>query len=781
MIGERLGRYRILEELGAGGMGVVYRARDERLDKDVALKMLPPGHLPTAEERERFRREAVLPAALDHPHIAAVFDLASENGRDFVVMEYVPGVTLSDQLADGPLPPDDVVRIGRELAEAVAVAHEHGVLHRDLKPANIRIRPDGRVKVVDFGLAKRIHAAGATSSDSLTQFGSVVGTLDYIAPELLVGGVAGVGSDVYAIGAVLYEAATGARMFPGVSGPALMYSIVHEHPAPPRRVNPALPEPVERVILRAIDKDPAARYASARELLADLDLIAAGQGADVKPPRPRRGWARLVPLALPVVLVAALVGGWWWTHRPPPAPHLPSIVVLPFANLDHDPAHDYIGDGLTEEMIGQLGTIDPAHLHVIGRTTAMQYRNQPLPRIARELNIDYVLEGSVRTGGHQVRIVARLNEAHAQNLLWNQTYDRSDADMLAIQSDVAQSVARELKLKLLPDRQEALQRGATRDPAAHDAYLRGRHAWNLRSADSLASAITYFGRAIATDPGYAKAHEGLAEAWLLMVSFGNVAADSGMQQARAEANRALALDPGLAEAHAVLGSVAEEYNWNWPVALREYQTALRLEPGNATVHQWYAGFLVTLGRLDEALQEIRAARTLDPRSPSINADLGSALYYQRHWDEAIAQYQATIALDSTFTEAQNLLASAWWQKGDPAASITALQAGMIAAGADARDTAAVRRAWSQGGARGFWRWKLARLAEEARAGYVSAYEFAVTQAALGDRDAAFAALDRAVREHSSALTVLAVDPMLDPLRGDPRFAALLRKMNLPAR
>ena len=781
MIGSMVGRYRILEEIGAGGMGVVYRAQDERLNRVVALKVLPSGRFAGQESRRRFSREALLLSQLNHPNIATVYDFDSQEGLDFLVMEYIPGRTLSELLGPGALPEPEIARLGAQIAEGLAVAHENGVLHRDLKPGNLRIVPDGRLKILDFGLAKWVHpSADRPDQASLTESQSVLGTLAYMAPEQLRGDPATVRSDVYSLGVVLYEMATGKRPFPTLTGYPLVHATLNQLPPAPRQVNREVSQALESIVLRAIDKDPDLRYPSARALLDDLKKLGTAEAAAVirtAVHRPRAKWLTAGSL---LALGLAMVGYLALPRFHPESPTL--LAVLPFENLSADPRQEYFSDGFTEQMITQIGKLDPNRVRVIARTSAMQYKRtrKPIRAIGRELGVQYVLAGSVQRVENQVRITAHLDRVQDQIQLWTEFYDRDLPHVFAIQSDVATKIAAALELKLLPSRRLEIARLPTSNLTAYDAYLLGRYEWNRRTEQGFRTAIRHFQRAIDLDSTFALAHAGLADAYWLLGSYRLAPRDEVMPKAKAAARRALAIDRELAEAHASLAAVEEEYDRNWSAAEEHYRRAIAFDPGYDTAHQWYGGFLTLMGRTVDAVREHQKARDLDPRSPIINADLAASLYYARHYAEAAEQCRTAIELDSTFVYAYNTLGLSLWQIGAHQQAISALQKAMTLSGASAADTAALRRAYLTAGETGVWHWKLEFLKDAARHGEdFSRYDVARIYAALGDKDRAFQWLQFAHDHDPSELAVIKVDVMLDPLRNDSRFRALLAKMRLP--
>jgi len=550
LLGRTLGHFRVDERIGAGGMGVVYRGRDLHLDRDVAVKVLPPYALGDETHLRRFRREAAALSRLAHPHIGTIFDFDAQDGMEFLVMELVPGETLARRIATGAMAIDHVIDLGAQVAAALDAAHEHGIIHRDLKPENVIVTPRGQAKVLDFGLARPRAVEGPAAGPALTEPDLVLGTLPYMAPEQLLGSMVDPRTDVFALGGVLYEMATGSRPFTERLSTALVHEILNRPPRPPRALRPEIPAALETVILRCLEKDPARRYASASEVRAALTSIVI---------------TRLAPASA--------------------APRLQAIAVLPLQNLSRDPEQDWFADGMTESLIAELARLKP--LRVVSHTSAMRFRGstRPLPEVARELGVDGVVEGSVLRDGGRVRITARLIDAATEQVLWGDRYERDMSDVLALQVDVAATIARAIHLSVAPpERDRAVVR--TVDPEAYEAYLKGRYQWKRRTEPELRRGAELFERAIARDPTYARAYAGLADSYNILADNNWVAPEIGFARARAAAKRALELEPDLAEAYASLAYVAVYYDWNWTEAIALYRRALELGPDYPTAHQW---------------------------------------------------------------------------------------------------------------------------------------------------------------------------------------------------
>lgn len=790
MIGQLLGRYRVVAKIGAGGMGVVYAAHDEHLDRDVALKVLPLGALQDDPARKRLRAEAQTISKLNHPNIATLHDFASHEGTDFLVMELVPGVTLNQKLLAGALPQKDVLRLGTQLAQGLVAAHAAHVIHRDLKPGNLMVTADGRLKILDFGLAKSVDPiAGGADTVSVVGGRWVEGTLPYMAPEQVRDGNLDERTDVYAAGAVLYEMATGHRPFPQ-TGPALVEQILHTEPPAPRSLNAQISPGLEAVILKTLDKDPERRYQSAKELLVDLERLTAGISAGtisqaaLRPPRSR--WTAAV-IALAVVVAAALA---WRFLLPKKARsgRIQSIAVLPLENLSRDPDQSYFADGMTEELINELAKIGA--LRVISRTSAMRYKgvHKPLPEIARELDVDAVVEGSVLHSGDRVRISAELIQGSTDKTLWSNSYQREMRDVLSLQSDVATAIADEIRVTVGPQERARLTSSRPVDPEAYEAYLKGRYYWNRRTGEDIEKSIGYFQQAIDKDPRYALAYSGLADAYHVLWVYSNVSPRQTHARAKAAALKALELDDNLAEAHTSLAAILVDDDWDFAGADREFHHALALNPNYSTARQWLAQSYVYVGNFDRALAEMKKAQQVDPLSPLINTTYGDVFLLGRRYDEAIDLFNKAIALDRNFYLAHSKLSDAYLGKGmvEPAIKedeIAARLAG-LSQEESAAMAAALRRGFAESGIKGYWHARLDLALRRIQGSQgnkydASAYYIASMYAHLGNEQESFRWLDKTFDERDATIFYFKIAPEFDSMRSRPRGRELLRRIGLP--
>jgi TolB-like protein/Flp pilus assembly protein TadD len=791
--GTRLGPYEIVSPIGAGGMGEVYRARDSRLDRDVAIKVLSESIAGDPMALARFEREAKAIAALSHPNILAIHDVGREAGVSFAVMELLEGESLAERVAQSKLPWRRAAAIGIEIAEGLFAAHSRGIVHRDLKPANVFLTVDGRVKILDFGIAREVarpaaHETSAATVPGDTSPGTVLGTVGYMSPEQVRGAPADARSDVFSLGCVLYEMVTGRRAFARETAAETLTAILREDPEPLVTAVEGVSIELERIVGHCLEKNPAERFQSARDVAFNLRAALANSEATPTSPIASRISHRAIWLSSAIGLLVLMVGGLLLLQSrgarpgapgdaPVPAPAIRSLAVLPLENLSRDSEQEYFADGMTEALITDLAKIQA--LRVISRTSVMQYKGakKPLPQIAKELGVDTVIEGSVMRAGDRVRITAQLIEAATDRHLWAQSYERDLKDVFALQSDVAQAIAREIRVTVSPEEKTRLTRSRPVDPAAHEAYLKGRY-WQLKfNEEGFRKASELYDRAVALDRGYALAWAGIAE------NLGNGAdlylpSSEAFAKARPAAEKALQLDESLAEAHTSLGLIKAYFDWDWRGAETELVRAIELNPGSAWARDWYGWFLATLGRFDESISELERARALDPLSAGITADLGLAHVLKGDYDRATVHLDRAVALDPAYWVPHLVRTWMYQRKGDFAAAIREAedldpqQAGPVA-------VAGLARAYALAGRKSEARKVLRELEKLSRTGYVSPFFFAEVHAALGEKDLAFEWLRKSQRERSNAIALWAkVGPSLDPLRSDPRFGELLRDLNL---
>jgi serine/threonine-protein kinase len=768
MIGRKLRHYRIVEKLGEGGMGEVYRARDEHLDRDVAIKVLPAGVLADASARRRFRQEAKALSILNHPQIATIHDFDTEDGVDFLVMECIDGTTLKERLESGALSEDEVKTIGSQVAEALEEAHDRGVIHRDLKPSNIALSAKGRVKVLDFGLARLLRptVSDTATTGFMTEELSIAGTLPYMAPEELRGARSDVRSDLYSLGVVLYEMATGRRPFDGSSMPLLADAVLNRKPDAPRAVTPTLSSHLEGVILKALEKDPSRRYQTARRLRDELIAPASSH-------RIRR-WP--IAIAAAGIALASVLSGLW--KRADEGTSISSVAVLPLQNLSGDPAEEYFVDGMTDELIAQLAQVRA--LKVISRTSVMPYKNQPKPLrdIARELGVDAIVEGTVRRSGDRVRITAQLIAAPTDHHLWAQSFDRELRDVLTLQSEVARAIVREIRVNLTPNEESRLARTRIIDPEAYRLYLQGNFLMLQFGPENLGRARDAYQRAVELDRGFAPAYAGSAMAYLEIGGWrGSLPPRAVRAEAKGAIDRALSIDPGLADGYLALGML-EYYGWNWPAAEEAFRRGLELNPSSSFGRLSFANFLTSMGRFDESVALGRETLRLDPLSPAVYNELVWPLRLAGHEDEAFETVQKGMELVPESSQSHWFVSEFQLSKGNEAEAILAMEtAARLFPHRTSR--AGLGRIYALTGREKEAREILDSLENEAGTDYHSPVDSAWVAIGLGENQKGIELLNDAFEKQDLRLVHLKVHQFYDPLRGDPRFQDLLRRMNFP--
>jgi serine/threonine-protein kinase len=787
MIGQRLAHFRVIEKIGAGGMGEVYKAHDEQLDRDVAIKVLPAGSFRDPSARARLLREARTASKLNHPHICTIHEVGEADGQAYIAMELVEGQPLSARLAGGALPVEQVLRYGLQLADALAHAHQRGIIHRDLKSANVIITPEGRAKVLDFGLAKRLSGeqlAEATTQtmDSLTGPGTIVGTLAYMAPEQLRGQPADARSDIWALGVVLYEMAAGQRPFQGQTGFELSSAILSQ-PPPPLPPGPGGPLPAElgEVIERCLQKEPAERYQRSSEVQAALEAVQSGAPLPAWPAWKYALWRRrwLALAAVLVIIVAVLaaldVGGLRGRLLGGAAtPKFHSLAVLPVANLSGDPEQEYFADGMTDALITDLSKIGA--LKVISRTSVMQYKGvkKRLPEIARDLQVDTILEASVVREAGRVRVTAQLIEAATDRHLWAESYERELTSILALQSEVARAVARTIRVRLRPQEEARLAGARAVNPATYEAYLKGMFHLNKSTPADIQKGIAYLHEAVEKDPADPLAYAGLALGYI-EIAHGADPTEDALQRAKAAARTALKLDDTLAETLLANGLVKGYYDWNWEDADRHIQRALDINPSLAMAHFQLSWFHALFGRMKEAIDEHKRAKELDPFNPLHVAWLGELYRWERRYDEAAAEALKSIEMAPKFPTGHFVLGFVYQDQGRYDPAIAAIQK---AAEADPDWRWALGPIYVAAGRREEARKLLAELNRQKVIAWTAFWRVAI-YGALGENDEAFRWLN--YEPHHVWIPWIRVIPGwgFERLRNDPRFPAQLRRMNLP--
>jgi len=768
MIGKIISHYKILEKLGEGGMGVVYRAHDTKLDRTVALKFLPPHLTISDEDKQRFIREAKAAAALNHPHICTIHSVdeydgstyapksgASVDKQQFIVMEYIDGVTLRARLETGPpySPPlargdvqgglsvEQAINFSLQIAEALAEAHEKGIVHRDIKPENIMVDSKNRIKVMDFGLAK------IKGSLNLTKTGTTVGTILYMSPEQIRGEPVDQRTDIWSLGVMLYEMLTGTLPFNGEYEHAVSYRILNEEPDYNSYQLSQVNAETRSVLQKALEKNIDHRYRTADEVLS--------------------AFRNLLETTRKSVNDANV--------SEPPAKR---IAVLPIVNMSPDERDEYFSDGMTEELISMLSKI--GGLRVIARTTSMQYKGttKSIVEIAKQLNVGSLLEGSVRKSDKNVRISIQLIDTDTEEMLWSESYDRTLQDVFAIQSEIAHRVAEGLKIKLLPGEKTQIDKHQTENIDSYTLYLKGRYHWGKFTYEDVLKSIEYFKKAIKIDPEYAPGYAGLANSYsVLGLDFESP--HSVFEKARDAALKAVEADPNLPQAYASVGAVLFFYDLEYGKAEQAFRKAISLNQSYEEAHELYAYYLSAMGRHDEAYKEIQTAINLDPLSLIINKDLGSYYFWDRQYEKAIEQFQKTIEMESRFFITYGELGWAYSGLGQYKEALDAFSKAVeLSGGARSYDIAGVGYMYAQLGEHEKAREILSDLLKKSTQRFIGPEDIALVYAALGDHDTAFSYLEKALQEHGFYMCFIKVDHRFDILRYDPRFDEIVKKMGL---
>jgi eukaryotic-like serine/threonine-protein kinase len=831
--GTKLGRYEIRSKIGEGGMGEVYLAEDTRLHRKVALKILPPELAANKDRMRRFEQEAQAAAALNHPNIAHIYEIGEGEGVNFIAMEFIDGATLREKIHKEQTELRKLLRFLQHAAEGLAKAHAAGIVHRDLKPDNIMLTRDGHAKILDFGLAKLIERppmSGADSSEVATVVmpqhsspGTVMGTVGYMSPEQAQGKTTEIDqrSDIFSFGCMLFEAATGKKPFEAESVIKSLHMVVYEQPPPIADLNPSAPPELQRIVRRCLAKDPDERYQSIKEVAIELKELRremAGAGIDTTVPPPVSSAAALstndrsvrstaarsesIPptissaeylvsgikkhkvsagVALAILLVLITGAGYWsFKYRGSAgggSDSINSIAVLPFQNKSTDADTDYLSDGLAESLIFRLSQLPG--LKVSPTSSVMRYKGKDtdVAKIASELGVDAVMTGRLVKRGDNLNITVELVDTKNNKSLWGEQYERKMSDLLATQREIAATIAQKLQLRLAGSETKGITKKYTDNSDAYQLYLKGRFYFARRSEADIQRSIDLFQQAIKLDPNFALAYTGVGESWAVMPSYPYMESKDAMPLAKAAIARALEIDPDLPEAHTVAGIIAATYDWDWAKAESEFKRSLELDPNLATTHYRYAWvYLSPLGRHDEAIAEMKRAMDLEPLSLVQGANFAAVYIYARQYERALDQAQKTYDMDPTLITGQNWMCHAL--------NINRKYAESLAISEKTSQTngslyAALGYAYAKSGRRQEAEAVLAKLNEIEKTKTVSHYWEATIYAALGERDKAFAELERAYQARDWFLQRLKVDPFLDPLRDDPRFADLVKRIGLP--
>jgi eukaryotic-like serine/threonine-protein kinase len=767
VISETISHYRIIKELGAGGMGEVYLAEDTRLGRHVAIKVLPASYQYDPERRTKFLAEARATSALRSPHIAAIYDIGEHEGSMYIVMEYVEGELLSDKLKRGSLAIRDAIDLATQIADALSEAHSLGIVHCDVKASNLILNPRGTVKLLDFGIAaaagsKRVEAGDRTQKvGQQTVLGVVGGTVSYMSPEQAIGRPIDPRSDIFSLGVVLYEMLTARLPFDGETSAETIDNIIHLEPTPLARLNYGVTPDLDRVVRKCLEKDRERRYQSVRDLLIDLRNLQRDSDSGAGP------------------ATAGIVRHTQVVSRPRSRKTIDSLAILPLVNQSGDPDLEYLSDGVTEALINNLSRL--TKLRVMARSTVFRYQGHDLQdgqQVGRELGVRSVLIGRLLKRGDSLILKLELVDTNDGSHLWGEQYTRRMADVFTLEREIATEISEHLRLKLNSAQKRGLAKGATENSEAYQLYLKGRYHWNKRTEEGIKKSIEYFEQAISRDPKFALAYAGLADSYNLMASYGTKPQATRFLRAKATALKALSLDDKLAEAHAALAAVKLWREFDWEGAERGWRKAIELNPSYSTAHLWLALYLAAVERMDEALAEIRLALDLDPLSRVINLNLARILHFARQFDAAIKQCRKTIEMYPDYVIAHRRLGMSYGEKQMFEEAEAEFKKALSLSGDDTETMSAMAYAYGAAGRLDDARLILNQLIDRAQVIYVSPYSLARVHIAVGQIDEAFECLETTFQERHGILTYLKVEPIFDRLRSDPRFSDLQRRMGL---
>jgi len=811
--GKCFGHYEIIEQIGAGGMGEVYLARDQKLDRQVAVKILNEKFSRDESNLQRFVSEAKAASALNHPNILVIHEIGESDEAHFIVSEFIKGKTLRESFKEKTLELSEVLDISIQIANALCTAHEAHLVHRDIKPENIMIRPDGYVKILDFGLAKLVEQKNksvlgfeeSTVRQNQTAKGVIMGTVNYMSPEQAKGERVDERTDIFSLGVVIYEMIAGRTPFAGDSMPETFANLINAEPQPFSQFAANVPDEMQRIVTKTLRKSKDERYQTMKDVLADLRdlrgnltldekleyshqrgdhatgvLRATTGDADKQTAETQNSLSQtikrhkpLAAFALIVLLAAIGLGVWNFTNRVANTTRIESIAVMPFVNESGNSDVEYLSDGMTESLINSLSQL-PA-LNVKARSSVFRYKGKEVEpqQVAAELSVQAILNGRVVQRGDDLALYLSLVDARNGNQLWGEQYNLKLSDLVALQSEITRDVSQKLRVRLSGADEQKLAKNYTKNAEAYQLYLKGRYFWYKRTAQGLRKAIEYFQQAVTLDPNYALAYTGLSDAYGLLPTYGGGAPRESMPKAKEAALKALSLDNNLAEAHAALGGVLSHYDYDFAGGEREYKRAIELNPNYATAHQWYGRTLIAQERDEESLAEFRRALEIDPLSLVINRSYGEILLLARRYDESIAQLKKTLELDAGFVSAHYSLAVAYQMRGNYAEAVEEFAKSQELMG-EAQKAASVRESYAVNGWQGFLR----MIAEEHLQYNLPWDNLAAFHAALGEKDKAFAELNKSYENREIFMVILKVEPRLDPLREDPRFDDLVKRVGL---
>ena len=839
--GAKLGRYEIRSKIGEGGMGEVYLAEDTQLHRRVALKILPAELASNRDRMRRFEQEATAAAALNHPNIAHIYEIGSQDDIHFIAMEFVDGQTLREliHLRRTELP--KLLRYLQHAAEGLAKAHAAGIVHRDLKPDNIMVTREGHAKVLDFGLAKLVDPAGglgagyragdlAGSSPPLNEDGvgrsevatalmqqhstpgAILGTVGYMSPEQAQGHINEIDqrSDIFSFGCILYEAVTGRKPFEGKDTIDSLNKIIREQPEPISNFNPGSPPDLQRIVRRCLAKDAEERYQTIKDVAIEIKevrrelqsgaavdtsasamdtseaLVGTALASTARATAPEPGLTsrlfrkrNLAIGAVASLIIAALAGAYFYFSRTASSP-INSIAVLPFVNASGNTDLEYLSDGMTESLINNLSQLPG--MKVIARSSSFRYKGRDVDQqeVANALGVEAILTGRVLQRGDNLLISVELMNARDKTQMWGEQYNRKLTDILAVQQEISREVSENLRLRLTGDEQQRISKPYTESAAAYELYLKGRYFYGKGTEEGLKKALEYYQQAIDKDPNYALAYVGMGNSFKALGGvLGFASPGSTIPQGSAWIMKALAIDDTLPEAHAALADFKLSYDWNWPEGEREYKRALELNPNQASAHGGYGTYLQSLGRFDEAVAARQRNRQLDPTSPGVVANVGYPLYYARRFDQALEHFRRSLELDPDYSWGHLWIGQVYVQQGRHVEAINEIKKAITLSNGNTRDIATLGHAYAIAGKRSEALKILAELQELAKQKYVSPYFIALVYVGLGEKDQAFAWLEKAYQERHPYLILIKVEPVFDVLRSDPRFQDLVQRIGLP--
>jgi eukaryotic-like serine/threonine-protein kinase len=810
LLGQTVSHYKIVEKLGGGGMGIVYKAEDVRLGRYVALKFLPDSLSQDPLANERFQREARAASSLNHPHICTIYDVDQSEGHHFIVMEFLEGQTLKHYISGRPLDLERVPEYGFQVADALEAAHAKAIIHRDIKPGNLFLTDRGQVKLLDFGLAKLVperkgmaragHVSSSFSSTTtgtdLTTAGMALGTIAYMSPEQVRGVELDERTDLFSLGLVLYEMSTGQRAFTGSTSGLIFEAILNRTPASPVRLNPEISVQLEQIICKTLEKDRELRYRTAADLRGDLQRLkrdsdsaraipmSSGQASlQASRQKLRRHWPHLVwagILAVVLLLFGLNVGNLRdRAFSGSGQARIESIAVLPFVNLSNDPKTEYLSDGITESLINSLSQL--SSLTVMSRNSVFRYKNlaEDPQKVGQELHVRAILTGRLIQSGDDLLISVSLEDVQNGRQIWGEQYNRKLSNLVSVQQQLAADIYDRLRPKLEGDRQKLLSKRPTENVEAYQLYLQGLFYWNKWTQADFQKAANYFTQAVQKDPNYALAYAGLADTYSLLGAAGYLPPSEAWPKAKAGATQALEIDDTLAEAHTSLGLVKEHFEWDWEGAEREFKRAIELNPNSAAAHQWYADYLANMGRSAEGLYEIKKAQDLDPLSLIINTSLGWQLYLAGQNDQAVEQLRKVLDMDPKFARARRILEEVYAQMGKQREAVSEREKVLSFSGSPEL-AASIEEDFTKSGYKGVLQSWMGGLTQISKHEYISSYGVAQAYMRLGEKDKVFEWLEKAYEEHDNGLVSIAVEPIFEPVRSDRRFREIIRRMNLPS-